>query len=86
MGTLAFAAIRSAFAWDKANPDAPHYTDPSERYEITDADGFAREVVTAMLEEEEDGSSMLSDMLDGAGQAAIEAGSEHFREKGAKDD
>lgn len=44
-------------------------------YKVTDVDEFAKEVMLAMLHEEEDGSSPLTDFLDAAGTAAVEDGS-----------
>ena len=44
-------------------------------FAIEDAPQFAKDVVSAMLDEREDGSTPLSDFLDQMAQAAIEDGS-----------
>lgn len=78
VATCAFAALAAPFAWEMANPGKPHYTDPRTRYKITSAGGFAVDVCRALTEEAEDGSSLLTKLLDAAAQKAIEDGAEHF--------
>lgn len=56
-------------------------TDPRERYTVTNKPGFAREVVSALTEEREDGSSLLTDVLDKATEKAIDDGSQYFWSK-----
>jgi len=51
---------------------------PEERFSISKARGFSVDVRRAMLDEREDGSSLLTDMLDAAMCRAIEDGSEFF--------
>jgi hypothetical protein len=54
--------------FDEAKDD---YIQP---YKVTDATELAKDVIHAMLREEEDGSTPLSDFLDKMTQAAIEDG------------
>lgn len=75
---LAFAALRSEYSWDLANPDKRYLADPRTKFKITDPKGFAADVREALLEEAEDGSSLLTRVLDEACKNAIEQGSEHF--------
>jgi hypothetical protein len=77
--TLAHAALRSAFVCQMAHEHGE--VDPATRFKITDARGFADEVKSELLAEEEDGSSLLTDVLDRACQEAIEQGSEFFVDK-----
>jgi hypothetical protein len=82
--TLTSAALRSPFAWrlaDERNPDKPGAVDPCSLFAITDARGFADDVIRELLREAEDGSSLLTDLLDKATQKAIEDGSEFFEDK-----
>ena len=46
---------------------------------ILDANGFAQDVIAALLHEEEDGSSPLTNLLDAAFESAVGEGSEHIR-------
>jgi hypothetical protein len=73
---LAFAALRAPFAWDMAGHgvDDPN---PHDRFAIVDAGGFAVDVIRA-LTAEEDGSTLLTDLLDAACKDAVEDGAEHF--------
>lgn len=75
---LSFAALRSEYSWDLANPNKRYIVDPRTKLSITDPIGFAADVKNALLEEAEDGSSLLTRVLDVACQEAIEQGSEHF--------
>lgn len=45
--------------------------------EVTDAEGFARDVVRALERQAEDGATMLTDLLDEAMEAAENDGSVH---------
>jgi hypothetical protein len=45
-------------------------------FAITDPEAFAKDVKMAMMEEREDGSSLLSDFLDKASGAAVDDGAE----------
>lgn len=76
--TNAFATLAAPFAWEMANHGKPHYTDPRAKFKITSASGFALDVMRALTEEADDGSSLLSKLLDDAAQKAIEDGAEHF--------
>lgn len=78
VGTLAFSALRSNYAGDQANPDKRYMVEPRTKLSITDPKGFATDVKDALLAEAEDGSSLLTRVLDAACQEAIEQGSEHF--------
>jgi hypothetical protein len=49
-----------------------------ESYAITDNAGFATDVARELLDEAEDGASMLTDLLDKAMERAIENGAEHY--------
>ena len=69
--TLAHA---TAFA-DWANPFDEAADDYIRTFAIEDAPQFAKDVVSAMLSEREDGSTPLSDFLDKMAQVAIEDGS-----------
>ena len=69
--TLAHA---TAFA-DWSNPFDEAADDYIRTFAIEDAPQFAKDVVSAMLDEREDGSTPLSDFLDKMAQAAIEDGS-----------
>lgn len=69
--TLAHAVAFS----DWANPYDDASGDYIRTFAITDVVTFARDVRAAMLREEEDGSSPLSDFLDEMTEAAVEDGS-----------
>lgn len=61
---------------DWANPFDDERNDYVRTFAIADAEKFARDVMHAMLKEEEDGSSPLSDFLDESSEAAVNDGSE----------
>lgn len=46
-------------------------------FEVTDPEGFAEDVIGWMTDEREDGSTIVTDMIDQACETAIEFGSEH---------
>lgn len=69
--TLAHAVCYS----DWANPYDEATGDHIREFAITDARQFAADVVSAMLSEREDGSTPLSDFLDGMSQDAVNGGS-----------
>lgn len=48
---------------------------------ITNAEGFARDVVSRLKSEREDGSTILTDLLDKATEEAADDGSEHTEER-----
>lgn len=79
----AFAALCSEFAWRCADEQTgkPGMTRPDALYKVTNARGFASEVKAALLEEAEDGSSLLTKVLDDASQKAIENGSQYWMGK-----
>jgi hypothetical protein len=79
--TLAFSALASPFAWEMADQESgkpPATVDPRTLFAVDDAEEFAREIKMAMCEEREDGSSLLTDLLDAATRKAIEDGSLQF--------
>lgn len=73
--TLAFAQLRSPYCWSLMGPKQER---PDTRFRIDDKREFAREVARALLDEEEDGSSLLAELFDTAGTDAIEGGSIAF--------
>lgn len=75
VNTEAFAAIRAPANWDET------CRDPGERFTITNNRGFALDVVSALFDEREDGSSLIFDVLDAASRKAVEDGSEWFRDR-----
>lgn len=79
----AFASLRSDFAWKLANEKTgrPDLTRPDELFKVTNARGFAYEVKSALLDEAEDGTSLLTKVLDDAAQKAIEDGSLYWMGK-----
>lgn len=58
----------------------------SDDYRITDNTGFAKDVVWSLLDEAEDGTSMLTALFDKAIEHAIDNGAEHFEPKEAESD
>lgn len=79
VSTLAFAALRSQFVYNMLPARHRHSREAVEkRFSVPDPAGFAEEVAGALLEEEEDGSSLLTDLLDKAAQNAIEDGAHCF--------
>ena len=60
---------------DWANPFQVENDEYIREFAITDAPEFAKDVVHAMLNEREDGSTPLSDFIDKMAQEAIEGGS-----------
>lgn len=77
INTLAWSALRAPFAWEMVKR---HNCDiqPETVFRIDDAREFANDVVRELLAEAEDGSGLLSDLLDKASQRAIEEGSIAF--------
>lgn len=70
--TLAFAIAHSPHFYDYEK----HGTNCGPFFKIDDSRLFACEIVRAMLHEDEDGSTPLSDLLDMAAERAIEDGAE----------
>lgn len=67
---LTFAAENHPDFWDgESDPDVPNI-------KVTDREVFARAVVDAINKEAEDGSTLLTRMLDAAIAAAVEDGCE----------
>lgn len=75
--TLAFAALRSDYAYELVGTDNPRNA-PHELFRIDDKGEFARDVVYELLREAEDGNSMLTGLFDEACRRAIEQGSLAF--------
>lgn len=67
-------AHATSFA-DWANPFDEVQNDYIRTFAILNATEFANDVKHAMLDEREDGSSLLTDFLDKASQAAVDDGS-----------
>ncbi len=79
--TNAFATLHSTYAWQLTDPKRTgKEQDPRKVFKITSPRGFAADVKRALLEEEEDGSSLLTNVLDAASEKAIEDGSQYFSE------
>lgn len=74
--TLAFAALRSDYAYSLMGPGQER---PDSRFRIGDKRKFATEVVHELRDElGEDGSTLLTVLFDKACERAIEQGSEAF--------
>lgn len=68
--TLAFAAEREPMRMGTREREPGHF--------VSDKAGFAADVVRVLLDEEEDGSSRLTDLFDQACEDAINDGSEYW--------
>lgn len=80
--TLAFASLRSNYAYECADLERTgNCRDPREVFKVTNARGFALEVKSELLEEAEDGSSLLTNVIDQACQNAVEQGSQFWMGK-----
>lgn len=78
--TLVTAALASPIAWTMhgGESDVP-FNRPTERFSISNARGFAREVAEELLAElGEDGSTLLTNALDEAFRRVVESGSQFF--------
>lgn len=83
--TLAFSTLSSQFVYDMMPERHRHSREAVEkRFSISDPAGFAEEVCGALLSEEEDGSSLLTNLFDKAAQNAVEDGALCFLD--AKDE
>lgn len=76
--TLARAYIRSEHAWKVVNPDGQGNVDPEHMVRIKRTTGFARDVVRELMNESEDGSTLLTRVIDQACAEAVEQGSIYF--------
>lgn len=74
INTLAHAFLGSRYARDALGENNATI-DPREHIKVADLRGFAEDVCAALLDEAEDGSSKLTNVIDAAMQAAIEDGS-----------
>lgn len=76
--TLACAALCSDFAWECADERTgrPGMTRPDKLFKISNPRGFAADVARELTDEAEDGSSLLTKVIDAACQKAVEEGSE----------
>lgn len=66
----------------KLDPDLTEYDEAKGDWvepEITDVDAFAEEVLTELIAESEDGTTLIHLALDTAAMNAIESGAEHFK-------
>lgn len=66
--------------YDESIPDF------KKRYKVTDHRAFAKEVLMALDNEDEDGSSLVTDLLDKACEAAIDDGADGIEEADEDDD
>lgn len=73
--TLAFAALRSEYAYSLMGPKQER---PDSRFHVHDKRKFGMEVVHELLDEAEDGSNLLTELFDTACTDAIEQGSQEF--------
>lgn len=74
LNTLAFCAehspdVENAFMRDEGTDEYDR-----SRFKVTERDVFAKEIVSALLSEEEDGSTPLTNLIDKATMDAIEDG------------
>ncbi len=76
--TLAHASLRSEYAWSCANPNGMPLINPETRFKVSDAHGFAHDVASELFAEAEDGSSLVTRLIDKACEEAYEQGSEHW--------
>ena len=74
--TLAHAFVHGPVG-DKLAWDDEKYDWDYDRVKVTDAAGWAKEVVDAMLHEREDGSSPLTLFIDKMYEAALDDGAQH---------
>lgn len=72
VASLAFAATRGPLA-DKLDEELD-----DDRFQVTDAKRFAKDVLHELLYEGEDGSTLVTRMLDVAIEQAVNNGSEFF--------
>jgi hypothetical protein len=75
--TLAWAALHTDYVLS-SDPGARDHT---ERFHINDTRAFAKDVVSAMTDEAEDGSSRLTRFIDDACVQSIDQGSIAFVDK-----
>lgn len=75
--TLAHAYLRSDHAWEMINYRMYSNLKPDDVFTIKST-GFARDVARELLDEAEDGSSLLTRALDEACAEAVEQGSEYL--------
>ena len=66
---------------DNNNPFNEKADDYVRQYTVVDKKQFAKDVIDAMLLEEEDGSSMLTKLFDDATEAAVESGSNGIKDE-----
>jgi hypothetical protein len=81
--TLAHAALHSEYTYGLLfDANAQDTRKPDERFSIRNKRGFANDVAHELQRElGEDGTTLLTRVLDDACVAAIEAGSEYFIDK-----
>jgi hypothetical protein len=77
ISTLAFAFVNGPVGDRLVYVEETGEWDDS-RLRVTNPAAFAKEVVHALLDEEEDGSSPLTNLLDAAYQAVVDDGGEGF--------
>lgn len=75
-----------AFAFEHSEYNTPYQMDQQgnydyrEQFKITNTKKFAEEVVRALYDEREDGSNLMTDLMDKACQDAVESGCEGVEE------
>ncbi len=74
--TLVFAVEHGDYDFLKINDD----NEQVNKYKITNAPGFAKEVALELVQEEEDGTTPVHLLLDAACLKAIENGSQYYEE------
>lgn len=83
----AFAGLASPFAWECADDKTgrPGEVRPDKLYKITNTRGLAQDMKRELTDEAEDGSSLLTNMLDEAFRKAVENGTEFFVDLDSED-
>jgi len=75
--TISIDVYDLAFSFDH-HPENMRETDSTQAWRVTDAVGFARDVVHEMEREGETGNTPITDMLDAVMMEAMNQGSEHL--------
>ena len=84
--TLAHAFMTGPVGDEITRDDEHQYGYDSEKLRVTDAVAFANDVVRALLDEREDGSSPLTDTLDKAFRDALDDGAQGVFIRGVLED
>ncbi len=79
VNTLAHAIINSSLFWELMGPEQEC---PSSRFSVSHNAEFAKEVAKELMDElGEDGSTLLTNMIDQAAERILENGSEWLNDK-----